>query len=301
MIPSHHELLDNLFDAVYYVDFQRHIQFWNKAAEQITGFSRDEVVNRPCSDDILVHVDSTGNSLCKSGCPLHATLLDGQIREVEAFLHHKLGHRVPVAIRICPLRDDTGAIVGAVELFCNNSQMQDVAQRMKELEELALLDSLTRLANRRYLETTLAQRCSEMDRYQWPCGVLLLDIDHFKTINDGYGHLVGDEMLCMVAQTLLANSRSFDLIGRWGGEEFVAILRNIGGRDLYAIAEKFRRLVEESFISVGGVKLKVTLSVGVTQLNRGDTAKTALHRVDQLMYASKQAGRNCTTVDFTID
>ncbi|MHB1398399.1 MAG: sensor domain-containing diguanylate cyclase [Trichloromonadaceae bacterium] len=295
MIPTHQQLLDNLFDGVYYVDLQRH------AAEQISGFSRSEVISRPCSDNILIHVDAQGNNLCQSGCPLHATLLDGQIREVEAFLHHKLGHRVPVSIRICPLRDDHGAIIGAVELFSNNSQMLAITQRMKELEELALLDSLTRLANRRYLEMTLEQRCSEMDRYQWPCGLILLDIDHFKAINDEHGHLVGDEMLCTVAQTLLSNSRSFDLIGRWGGEEYVALMRNLRGKDLWASAEKFRHLVGQSHIQVAGKMVKVTMSVGATQLQPGDTAKTALHRVDQLMYASKRAGRNCTTVDFTIN
>lgn len=259
MIRTHHELLDNLFDGVYYVDLQRQIQFWNKAAEQISGFSRNEVLNRPCSDNILIHVDDQGRNLCKSGCPLHATLLDGQIREVAAFLHHKLGHRVPVTMRIFPLRDDQGAIIGAVELFSNNSQMLVINQRMQELEALALLDSLTRLANRRYLEMTLEQRCSEMERYQWPCGLILLDIDHFKAINDDYGHLVGDEMICTVAQTLLANSRSFDLIGRWGGEEYVAVMRNLGGRDLWATAEKFRHLVAQSHIRVAGKMVKVNL------------------------------------------
>lgn len=300
MIPSYNDLLDNLFDGVYYVDLERRIQFWNKAAEEISGFSREEVISRPCSDDILIHVDDQGSNLCKSGCPLHATLLDGQIREVNAFLHHKQGHRVPVAIRICPLRNETGSIIGAVELFSNNSQALAISKRMKELEEMALLDSLTRLANRRYLETTLEQRCQEMARYQWPCGLILLDIDHFKVINDSYGHLVGDEMLCAVGQTLLANSRSFDLIGRWGGEEYIAIMRNMNGKDLWATAEKFRCLVERSHITVAGEKLRVTLSVGATQLQPGDNAKSALHRVDQLMYTSKRNGRNCTTVDFSI-
>lgn len=301
MIPSHDELLDHLFDGVYYVDLKRHIQFWNKAAESISGYSRDEVLSRPCSDDILVHVDSQGYNLCHVRCPLHATLVDGQVREVDAYLRHKAGHRVPVAIRICPMRDHNGAIIGAIELFNNTSQVRAISQRMKELEELALLDALTRLANRRYLETTLEQRCQEMNRYQWSCGVILLDIDHFKTINDGFGHLVGDEMLCTVAQTLLANSRSFDLIGRWGGEEYVAVMRNMGGRDLWATAEKFRRLVEQSHITVAGAKLGVTISVGATQLQPGDNPKTVFERVDQLMYASKRAGRNRTTVDFPID
>lgn len=196
MIPSYNDLLDNLFNGVYYVDLERRIQFWNKAAEEISGFSREEVISRPCSDDILIHVDDQGSNLCKSGCPLHATLLDGQIREVNAFLHHKQGHRVPVAIRICPLRNETGSIIGAVELFSNNSQALAISKRMKELEEMALLDSLTRLANRRYLETTLEQRCQEMARYQWPCGLILLDIDHFKVINDSYAMDTWLEMKC---------------------------------------------------------------------------------------------------------
>lgn len=300
MILDHRDILDNLFDGVYFVDQQRRISYWNRAAEQISGYSREEVLNRPCSDHILVHVDQQCDNLCQGGCPLHATLLDGQTRESEAYLHHKLGHRIPILLRVCALRDPSGAIIGAAEMFSSNSQMVAISQRMKELEELALVDALTHLANRRYLELTLDQRCQEMDRYQWPCGILLLDIDHFKAVNDGYGHLVGDEMLCMVAQTLLANSRSFDLIGRWGGEEFVAIMRNMGGKDLYATAEKFRRLVEKSFISVAGENLKVTLSIGATQLQPGDTAKSALHRTDQLMYASKRAGRNCTTIDFAV-
>lgn len=107
-------------------------------------------------------------------------------------------------------------------------------------------------------------------------------------------------MLCAVGQTLLANSRSFDLIGRWGGEEYIAIMRNMNGKDLWATAEKFRCLVERSHITVAGEKLRVTLSVGATQLQPGDNAKSALHRVDQLMYTSKRNGRNCTTVDFSI-
>ena len=301
MLSSHYELLDLLFDGGYYVDRERRIQFWNKAAEGISGYSRHEVQNRPCFDDILVHVDGQGNHLCQTHCPLHATLVDGQVREVEAYLHHKAGHRVPVAIRICPVRDSHGDIVGAIELFSNTSQMRAISQRMKELEELALLDPLTRLANRRYLEATLEQRCQEMNRYQWSCGVILLDIDHFKAINDGFGHLVGDEMLCTVAQTLLANSRSFDLIGRWGGEEYVAVMRNMGGKDLWATAEKFRRLVAQSHVTVAGEKIRVTISVGATQLQPGDNPKNVFQRVDRLMYASKGAGRNCTTIDFSID
>ncbi len=301
MIPDHHELLDNLFDGVYYVDLKRRVRFWNKAATELSGYTREEVLERFCSDNILIHVDADGTNLCKTNCPLHATLIDGQVRESEVFLHHKQGYRVPVRVRICPIRDASGAIVGAVELFSNNSHMHAISQRMKELEELALVDSLTRIANRRYLETTLDQRCQEMDRYQWPCGVLLLDIDHFKAVNDGHGHLVGDDMLCSVAQTLVANCRSFDLIGRWGGEEFVAIMRNLSGKGLFRMAEKFRRLVEQSFIFVGGRKLQVTLSIGATQIRPGDTAKSVLHRVDQLMYASKRAGRNRTTFDFSTD
>ncbi len=109
-------VLDNLFDGVYFVDSERKITYWNKAAERITGFFEAEVVNLSCYDKILNHVDETGKQLCLNGCPLAEVLKDGNLREADVFLRHKAGHRVPVSIRITPIYDGD-RIVGAVEIF----------------------------------------------------------------------------------------------------------------------------------------------------------------------------------------
>ena len=97
------ELLDNLYEGVYYVDRQRRITFWNKAAETITGYSRREVLGHKCFQNLLKHVDDQGVSLCLSACPLAQTIQDGQPRSTSVYLHHKDGHRLPVAVRVAPL------------------------------------------------------------------------------------------------------------------------------------------------------------------------------------------------------
>ena len=125
---SYQELLENLFDGVYYVNENRVITFWNKAAERITGFNRADVLASSCADDILRHIDETGCEMCKEGCPLHLTLRDGQMREASLFLHHKQGHRVPVHIRIAPIKNNDGKIIGGVEVFSDNSKSLDLLQ-----------------------------------------------------------------------------------------------------------------------------------------------------------------------------
>lgn len=292
------DIVENLYDCVYFVDRDRRITFWNKAAEQLTGYGRDEVIGKKCFDNILRHTDEQGNFLCEEGCPLAGTIADGRIREKEIYLHHKEGHRVPVAVRVNPVHTEAGEILGAVELFSDRSPNLAIKEKMKELENLCLMDCLTSLANRRYIEISIVEKLNEIRRYNWPSGILFMDIDHFKDVNDRYGHDVGDEILKTVAKTFVSNSRPFDVFGRWGGEEFVGIIRNITERNLYAIADKFRLLVRNSDVKTDeGDTVSVTISIGATMLNRDDTLDSVIKRADQLMYASKSAGRNKTTAD----
>ena len=136
-------LLDNLYDGVYFVDRERQITFWNKAAERITGFTKAEVLGKRCADNLLRHVDDRGNSLCEGACPLSYTLRDGQLRSASVFLHHKNGHRLPVAIGVAPITDNRQNIIGAVEIFRDNSATVAALEHLKELEDLAYLDGLT--------------------------------------------------------------------------------------------------------------------------------------------------------------
>lgn len=289
-------LLDNLSDGVYFVDQERRITFWNKAAVRITGFTKSEVIGKRCADNLLRHVDDRGNSLCEGACPLSYSLHDGLKRSASVFLHHKNGYRLPVAIGVAPITDNQHKIIGAVEIFRDDSATIAALEKIKDLEGLAYLDELTRIANRTYLQTFIVSKFNELQRLGLSFGIIFADVDRFKQINDTFGHQTGDEVLKMVAQTLSKNCRSFDLVGRWGGEEFLCVLTNLKGPDqILNIAERLRSLVESSWLSLADCSLQVSISLGVTLARIQDTPETLIQRADDLMYQSKGAGRNCIT------
>ncbi len=289
-------ILNNLHDGLYFVDKNRKITYWNKAAERISGYSSAEVIGKSCADSVLTHIDSEGNYLCREGCPLQATIADKELREATVYMHHKLGHRIPVLVRTSPLTNDQGEVIGGIEIFTDVSSHEGNELRVKELEKLALLDNLTNLANRRYVEQELESRLSEFERYSVPFGILFMDIDFFKKFNDTYGHDVGDDVLRYVANTFVKNSRPFDLYGRWGGEEFIAVIRNVQKRELEILGERDRSLIEQSYIIYEKQKLQVTISIGATVAIQQDTIETLLKRADNNLYRSKADGRNRLTL-----
>jgi len=296
--PDYLQLLDHLYDGLYFVDPQRKITFWNRTAEQITGFTAEEVIGSHCHDNILNHVDGEGNLLCEKGCPLAKAMETNTSIESQVYLRHKQGHRVPVAVRIRPLPGAEGQVLGGIELFQDLSEKTGVLLQLEELRQLALVDSLTGLANRNYFEREIEVRLQEQARYGWPFGLLFVDIDNFKQINDNYGHEVGDRVLQMVARNLKHICRPFDVFCRWGGEEFIGLVRNIEGPELGSIAERLRMLVESSQLKQDDGFVGVTVSVGATLACIGDTSSCLVKRADKLMYRSKNKGKNCLTTDF---
>lgn len=291
-------LLENLFDGVYVVDTERRITFFNSGAERLTGFSAKEVVGRQCADNVLMHTDAQGTCLCPSDlCPAAAVMREGVAAEHEVFLHHKDGHRVAVVTRIAPLRAADGTVIGALEVFSDNTAQLAAEQEIQRLEKLSMLDPLTGLGNRRFAEMVLAGRLEELRRYGWPLAVGFADIDRFKQINDSRGHPVGDLALRMVARTLTNGVRASDTVTRWGGEEFLLVLPGVEAAHLGPLLEKLRRLVESSALDLSGGLVKVEVSLGGTLARHDDTPESLVERVDALMYASKGKGRNRVTVD----
>ncbi|OGV63458.1 MAG: diguanylate cyclase [Lentisphaerae bacterium RIFOXYC12_FULL_60_16] len=289
-------LLDNLTEGVYFVDQNRIIRYWNTGAEQISGYSAAEVIGHACHDNILQHVDNEGNPMCTGSCPLVRAMQCCKPIRTEAYLKHKDGHRVPVLIRSIPIRNPDGKITGAVELFSEDAARRVMQERIHQLEHLSLLDPLTGVANRRYLDMTLNARFDQMHRYNWNFAVLFMDIDHFKTVNDTWGHAIGDRVLRLIAQTLRDSSRSFDIVGRWGGEEFVVIADNVENTLLQTIAERYRVLIESSSLPVESGSLRVTISIGASVVQPTDDPSHLISRADQCMYRSKREGRNRVTI-----
>lgn len=291
------DLFLNLNAALYIVDRTRTVIYWNKEAERVTGYSSAEVVGSHCFDNILVHVDQYGNQLCMGMCPLAHSIRDGNSRNAEIFLHHRRGHRIPVTVQVSPLRDKSGQIAGAVELFMEVSDKEELKKRVRELETIAMIDDLTRSPNRKYMEKELKNCFNEMKRDGLVFGVIFLDIDDFKKFNDEYGHLNGDRLLITVAATLEAVSRPYDIFGRWGGEEFVGVIRNVDRQALGRICNRYRALLENSTIRIKKQFVGATVSIGATIARPDDGVESILNRADQLMYTSKKKGKNRVTLD----
>jgi diguanylate cyclase (GGDEF)-like protein len=228
--------------------------------------------------------------------PAGTNLVDGKRREAEIFLRHKLGHRVPVSVRVAPVTDSRGSIVGAVETFSDVSAKKYIERRVGELEDMVFLDSLTGVPNRRYIELKVKQAIQEVEQFDRGIGLLMVDVDHFKRINDEHGHSIGDEALKAVCNTLSNSLRGGDVLGRWGGEELLVIVADITAERLGAFAERCRMLTAESGIPVPGGHVQVTVSLGATMITREDSEQSVMDRVDQLMYQSKMNGRNRVTV-----
>jgi len=291
----YHEILDSLQDGIYFVDRQRVIAFWNVGAERISGYSRLQVLGKSCSDNLLMHIDAEGNSMCATGCPLAHVMEDGQPREMQLYLHHVDGTRVPVWVRVAPLRTVTGEITGAAEIFSDRPSMAGSFDRVQDLERMAAVDPQMNIANRRYSETHLSARLEEARRFGVRLGLLMIGLDRFHRVNQTYGSEIGVRVLQMVAGTLLHNLRPFDFIGRWDSEEIVVLFSNIDEDGMIERAENLRMLVERSFLLVGK-PIRVTVSIGGSFYLLEDSLESWVTRAHQLMESGKTQGHNRVTL-----
>lgn len=291
------EVLLSLADGVYVVDLNRKILFWNKAAEKLTGYGAAEVLGRRCEENVLCHISAEGKELCANGCPLKSTIQDGTLAEATVFLHNKKGHRLPVTIKTSPLKDETGHIIGAVEFFSLVTSRERVLKEFEKLHNEAFQDRLTGIGNRRFGENTLENIFHRSIDEDSSYGVLFVDIDHFKHVNDTWGHSTGDDVLRMVANSLNSGLRAFDSVSRWGGEEFLLILPNCNINDLSTVGERLRMLVEKSWLDYEGTIIKVTASFGGVIANNDEDVHSLLQRADKQMYLSKKNGRNMVSID----
>ncbi|KAA0685579.1 PleD family two-component system response regulator [Azospirillum brasilense] len=165
---------------------------------------------------------------------------------------------------------------------------------------MALTDSLTGVFNRRYINAHLPRLLERAIDNHKPVAILLFDIDHFKVVNDSYGHTVGDEVLKEVSSRASRNLRTFDLVARLGGEEFVVILPDTDAEAALTVAERLRSRIADTLFKVSADvgEIPVTVSIGVTVGGRlGDTAEGLIRRADEALYEAKRAGRNCTIAD----
>ncbi len=284
-------LSDHLFEGVYVVDLDRKIRLWSNGAERLTGFKRDEVIGFSCADDILEHVDCDGNSLCKDGCPLAATTLDGVEREALVFLHHKDGHRVPVSVRAVALRAASGKVVGAMELFHDRTPELAALTAVAEEERESLLCSVTGIGSTAYSQHFLDGLFKDVPQGGDSRVLLLVGVDRLAELREAYGPNVANLTLKMVARTLCGAIQPHEFIGRWSNSEFILVLYAKSIK-VMEMAVRLRTLVHESSRRVTQGKIAVTVSIGGTILQPDDTEKYALARATLQLDASRRGGGN---------
>ncbi|MER0239697.1 GGDEF domain-containing protein [Fulvimarina sp. MAC8] len=165
-------------------------------------------------------------------------------------------------------------------------------RRSQDLETAALTDPLTGMHNRRFFDEAMRHYLEEFEKIGRPLGFMLLDLDNFKSINDTYGHDVGDQVLKTVANCLFDFTRHHDVVARLGGEEFAVVAPNMGKSDCAAFAERIREAIGNLVIRTGNLSLRVTVSVGVAVSQRNDEIGQFYKRADVNLYHAKQTGRN---------
>jgi diguanylate cyclase len=170
---------------------------------------------------------------------------------------------------------------------------QELKEAHARIEELAQIDELTGALNRRYIMQALSEEITRTRRRAEPCSIAIIDLDHFKRINDRFGHPVGDEVLQSFSIAVGANIRSIDRLGRYGGEEFLLVLPQVSKEQAAAAVNRLRKIVADLNWTAISDGLMVTMSAGVTQIHPDEAPGEILARADAALYRAKDAGRNC--------
>ncbi len=281
------------------------IEYVNPRFTLVTGYSSEEVLGK---NPRLLNTDQTPQGTHRN---LWDTLTNGREWQGEFVNRKKNGELYYESAIISPILDANGVTThylavkeditarkrAEVELQLANQKLQEQLESIQllqaELREQAIRDPLTGLFNRRYLNETLERELARAARESYPVSFIMSDIDHFKTINDTYGHPVGDIILQNLAAELTSHARVGDIVCRHGGEEFLVILPGVSIDTAHQIAERSRISFQESHISYGGFEIRATLSSGIAAFPENGTGSMDLIALaDQAMYQAKSKGRN---------
>ncbi|TAN44472.1 MAG: diguanylate cyclase [Nitrospirae bacterium] len=298
LIEFYHRLFDSVHEGVYFMDNKKNIMHWNKSAERITGYSEADIIGSRCSGGILTHLDKNGNDICTTDCVFDKAICNCRENVGDVYIRHKDGHRVPVRIHITPVTDPQGNIVGAIEVFRENVFRSVDEELIADLKKADLIDPLTGLANQKYVEMKLRSGLEHKQKHDIPFGIILISVDDLRDIDEIFTHDIEQEVFNMVARTLESSVRSFDLVGRWGEEYFLAVISHVNQEQLVAIANKLRTTIERSFVDVREqFLLKVTLTMGATVSMAEDSVQTITGRVLYILERGKSYGHNLVFTD----
>ncbi|MGC8119715.1 sensor domain-containing diguanylate cyclase [Marinobacter sp. VGCF2001] len=283
-------LMDNLPGMAYRClpDDDWTMLFVSAGCADLTGYQPEELLhNRVVSYAALIDPEDAG----QVARDVETAVRLGRAFSVEYAITRKDGRKIWVWERGCGVRDDEGTVVLEGIML----DISDRKQLENELEAMATRDSLTGVLNRRECSRVLNEELERARRYARPLALLWIDFDHFKEINDSWGHAAGDSVLCDISHLLEDSVRSVDTLGRFGGEEFVIILPEMGVGEAEETAERLRqRVARQPVLLESGHSIRLTISVGVAVFpDHGESLDSLCAAADKAMYRAKKQGRNC--------
>ncbi|MDA1017839.1 MAG: diguanylate cyclase, partial [Planctomycetota bacterium] len=292
-ILSHLYLLENLYDGFYLVDVETRCRLWSSGVEELLGHAAHAMLGQTWSASRLPHREPNGRILADAECPLLDVVRQGRAMTSSVEVRHANGSWVAVELQSVPLVDETGRVHGVLQIFRDMKRDGRKDGTYRDLKLAASQDALTHIANRSELESQLHQMVVTVaaSEDQSSLSVMFLDVDFFKKINDNHGHAVGDAVLIDLAKLLQLETYSGELVGRYGGEEFVVLCPDTELEQAHRRAERLRIAVCDA--AVGGLKVgQTTVSIGVSEFEPGDAPDSLIRRADKALYQAKESGRN---------
>lgn len=284
-------ITDVVGEGIFLVNTEGKIIFANPEASRLLGYSFHEI------KDLFIHevvykqqLDGTLYRAAEN--PLYIAITSGDSYNGEGAFTGKSGFLMAVMIACRPvLKDDVldGAVIAFRDITEQKQYLQSLETINKLLETQATTDALTGICNRIKLNRSLTMETARSERYQSPLSLILFDIDHFKKVNDTYGHSAGDNVLKRLAKLVETNIRGTDIFARWGGEEFLILAPGLSMFEAVKLAEKLRNKIEEFDFEYPP---KITSSFGVASYQKGDSSTLLINRADAALYLAKESGRN---------
>lgn len=276
------DFLDYLEEGIYILDPDRKILFWNRAAEKITGYAKEEVIGSSCMDNILIHVDNRGRCLCKENCPVVEVFADGKCKEDLLYLHHKEGYRLPVSVKAIPIQNERGEITSVIEIFSDRSLQIDELPNVEMKKEPSFVDPVTGFFTQNHLKLKLKSMHAEAAALGNKYGVILINFQNYQTILARHGCDCIDRALRSIAKTLRSLSRASYLLCRWNHDTFLVAIPNSASNAIQLMSAHYQYIVNTAKAPVGDRQVSILVEATYIIPQNEDSFESVVAQLEKL-------------------